>query len=241
MPSEALLFWLVLFGFLLADNLILIAPGHDIFKVNSRGRLHYPAAGRLEFGVKECVILNPLNLFERHVLTSNVTGITTPRNYLCVARQIRQTAATVLPLVWIGYAYLIVLAVASFVTFRLSFEEIVLPLLSAHFLFWLLSLSSLASSAKKMAMKRSRLIGLAIECLLVPAYIVNLNKIVMRQHSISLGALALGVRSCKKCISPDQRELMTHRMNLRLDELQLKSDDSAEIAKLGEMQKCLMD
>ena len=240
MPSEALLFWLVLLGFLLVENLAFIEPGHEILKVSRRGKLHYPAAARLEFGVKEALFLNPLNLFDRHVVTSNVTGITAPHDYLSMARHIRFTAKNLQPLVWIGYAYLAVIAVAAFMTFRFSFEVVVLPFLSGHFLFWLLAIFTLVLSAKNLALKRSSLIGLSIECLLVPAYVVNLSKIVLRQQRISLGALAIGVRSCKKCASPDERELLIYQMNSRLHDLQLKSNNPVEIAQLEELQKCLM-
>ncbi len=239
MPSESLLFWLVLFGFLFFDNLVLINSSEDILRVSARGALSFKPTSRMEFSRKELLMFNPLNLLDRHVLTSSPTSSIVAEKYRQDTRRLRRFAHVVQPLVYLGYGYLLGLIGIMFMSFNMGFEAAVLPLLITHVFVWLLAFLLVLRIPPDLRVGSLRLMGLAFECLLVPAYIVNLNRILLRFHTVTIGAVPLGVREYQKCHDLDKSELLAYRLASRLSELKTKTDSPSELHEIESLEKCL--
>jgi hypothetical protein len=239
MVSEVLLFWVVLFSFLVFDNLQLVPQNQDLFRVTTSGEIRYEPVGRLEFARKELAFSNPLNLLDRPVLAAKQVGHLDPWNWRRESRRIHALAQHLWPLVITGYLYLAVLVASAYVSFTVSFGSVILPLLGAHFALWLLSIGFLVRIAKHSGIARWRGVSLALECLLVPAYIVNLNKILIRQRLVDLPTLPLAVRQCLRMRDSVQREAQIWHLVKRIEHLRLTQDEPSVLNDLADLETCL--
>jgi hypothetical protein len=239
MQGEALLFWLLLFGFLVADNLVLIKPGQDVLRMDAKGLLSFHPDLRIDVARQEMLCLNPVNLLDRRVFSGSPASVLNWATYRLDCRKSRQIAQALRPLVFLGYSYLSVLLVAAVMSYKLGFELIVLPLLGMHVLTWCASSVVVIRLPKELQLDAWRLAGLALECLLVPAYLVNLNRILLRQHTVAIGSLELGLRAQRKCKDAGAAELMAYQLMNRVDEIKGRTEHPLEIEQLEALSKCL--
>jgi len=121
MPSETALFWLVVAAFLFFDNLIIVPHGCDLLRFGRRGILRYDASSRLTAAGKEMVMLNPLNLFDRGLVTTKCFGDVDPGQW----KQGRLLVSSALPTLngfsSLGYAYLVLVIFLAALSFRIGF------------------------------------------------------------------------------------------------------------------------
>lgn len=239
MPMEAMLFWLILFGFLFFNNLIFIKPGQDVLRINARGILSFDSVQRLDFSRQELIWLNPINLLDRRVTTTSQTSPVELQTYRHDSRRLRRFVSATYPLVFLGYAYLFVLFFLMLRSHSTGFEAIVLPLLVTHGVVWLVAMSIAVRMPLDLRLGSLQLAGLAVECLLVPAYLVDLNKILLRHQTVSIGAVPLGIWQQRKCRDPEMAELLAHRLTNRIAELKTKTDIPDELRDLEVLEKCL--
>ena len=239
MPTEAMLFWVVLFGFLFFDNLVFVKPGQDALRLNAKGILSFDPVRRLDFSRQELIWLNPINLLDRRVITTSQISPTVLQTYRHDSRRLRRFVRATNLLVFLGYVYLFVLIILMLASNSSGFEAIVMPLIATHGVVWLVAMSTAVRMPLDLRLSTVRLAGLAVECLLVPAYLVNLNRILLRQQTVSIGAIPLGILQQRKCRDPEMVELLAHHLASRIAELKTKTDISEELRDLDVLEKCL--
>ena len=239
MASEAIVFWLILFGFLFFNNLIIVKSGQDVLRVNLKGILSFDVAPRLDFSNQELLWLNPLNLLDRRVVTTNQTSPIVLSTYRRDSRRLRRFVRATNPLVFLGYAYLSALLILMLISHSAGFEAIVLPLLVTHIAVWLVAMSITVRMPDDLRLGSWKLVGLAFECLLVPAYLVNLNKILLCQQTVNIGAMPLGIWRQRKCNDPQIAELLAHQLTNRIADLKTRTDIFEALRELEALEKCL--
>ena len=109
--NETLLFWLVLFGFLIFDNFIVIKQGKDAISISKSGRLFYKNRTRTGFLGKEVVVLNPFNLLDRVVGAQALTLTEHKHDYKQQLKTFRQYVKSLKIFIVIGWTYLLCLVV----------------------------------------------------------------------------------------------------------------------------------
>lgn len=239
MHSEVLLFWLILFGFLVFDNFYFIKPGQDVLQMSAQGHLRFRPGTRLDFARQELVWTNPLNLLDRMVHSGSPTANFDLIKYRLDCRKSRKIAKALRLFVFLGYCYLVFLLLGMVLSFQFGFSAVVMPLLAAHLLTWCLAAVVLLGMPTDLRPDPWRLAGLGVECLLVPAYLVNLNKILLRQHTVDMGALLVGLRERKKCRDQWAAELITYQLTTRLDEVKFKTDEVEMLEQVEAIRTCL--
>lgn len=217
MPQEVALFWAVLAGFLLVDNLVLAPPGGDLLKLARHGRLRYIAATRLPWRRRDMLWLNPLNPFDLVVPTRRVAGFIALEPWRDAHRRMRQLQPALQPLAWLGVAYLLALALLLLLSWHWHFGTVLLLLLGWHLLAWVLGLVLLIRGRRPMALAPEAVVALAAEALFVPAYTLGLAKRAARRREVDLPALSLGLRELARMPAGEDRELRCWQLHSRLE------------------------
>jgi len=195
--NETLLFWATLSAFLVFDNLISVARGKDCLSVSRRGKPCYKSRQRNTFAGRDVFILNPINLFDRVIYVERVTQKEVPLSYRSELRSIESLAIDLNLFAYLGYLYFLYLGVNCYLSFVLGFEAVVLNLIVGHLLFWTCSVVFVILLLRKQNLPKGGVVSALFEALFVPAYLVNLNKKILRLRHSELCALRIHIRRLK--------------------------------------------
>lgn len=221
MPSETALFWLVAASFLFFDNLIIVPHGCDLLRFGRRGILRYDAASRLTAAGKEMVLLNPLNLFDRGLVTTECFGDVDPGQW----KQGRILVSSALPTLngfsFLGYAYLILVIVLAALSFRVGFTPALIGFVVLHLVVWVAALVALIARRNQLQLSGAAVLSAAAEALFVPAYLMNLGKRLTYKKRVAISALGLCLRELKRVVDVDDREELTQKLLNRVDMLEM--------------------
>ena len=225
-----MLFWVVAAGFLIADNLVLLPAGRDYLRFGRRGRLVYSAATRLEARGRELVMLNPLNLFHRAAVTTQVLGPLTVSGFRVARRQVAQCLSTLNAFAWLGYAYLTCAVGVASMSFATNAGSVLASFLMIHLIFTVVSTILLVRRRRTLQLSSYQTLVFAVEALLVPAYTINLGKRLWSKQVLDLPAMSLGIRQARRMRDESEREFARHQLleRLKLLELGLAGDDVDE-------------
>jgi hypothetical protein len=219
LQTDVALFWAVLAGLLWFDNLVLVPRGGDCMKFDGTGRLWYEPSRRLQARGRDLVLLNPLNPFDRLVLTQRAVGPLAAAPWRSSQKQVRQSVGGLNRLSWLGSGYLVLLLALAVSSLYTYFGLVLALLACTHLLVWGMSLRVLVQHRAVIDLTRYQVFTLAIEALLVPGYLVNLAKRVGLKRTLDLPALSLGLRKARRMADDPARELYCLRLLGRLDEV----------------------
>lgn len=219
MTQQIVLFWVVLWGLLFFDNFVLVPSGGDYLKIGRRARLLYEPRLRLKARRRDLVFLNPLNPFDRLVVTSRAIGAVTAGQLRTARKLLRTSLGGVDLLSWLGSGYLVVLVVLAAVSVQFYFGAVLLVLAVAHLVTWAACLLVMLLHRQRLRLTAAKVAGLALEALLVPGYLVNLGKRVWFKQTLDIAALTVGLREIRRMPEDSARELYCLRMTNRLDEI----------------------
>lgn len=221
MPNETALFWLVVAAFLFFDNLIIVPQGCELLRFGRRGLLRYDAASRLSAAGREMVLLNPLNLFDRGLVTTTCFGDVDPRKW----RQGRELVNTALPTLngfsSMGYVYLVLVVFLAALSFQIGFTPALIGFVGLHLLVWTAAAVGLVVRRRQLLLSGSGLVGAAAEALFVPAYLMNLGKRLIYKKRVGISALGLGLRQLKRTVDEDDRDELALKLSSRLEMLEM--------------------
>jgi len=236
--KETLLFWVTLLAFLVFDNLIVVAKGKDCLSISRRGRPYYRSRQRNSFAGRDVVFLNPVNLFDRIISTERVTLGEDAHRYKRELRSIESLARDLNSFAYLGYLYLLYLVANCYLSFVFGFEAVVINLLVGHALIWICAVVFVLLLFRGQELPKGKVISVLVEALFVPAYLVNLNKKILRLRESSICALRLHIRALKR-VAEDDVELIRYELlnqtNAALDE----ESDPSKSALLQGFAKCL--
>ena len=236
--NETLLFWLVLFGFLIFDNFIVIKQGKDAISISKSGRLFYKNRTRTGFLGKEVVVLNPFNLLDRVVGAQALTLTEHKQDYKQQLKTFRQYVKSLKIFVVIGWTYLLCLVVGCYFSFAVNFNFVVVPMLVCHFIAWTSSSVAIVLWNKNKTITKIAATTQIIENLLVPAYIVNLNKKLISHTSLELSSMRFYMRNLKRTKEDELDKVKYEILNLVNSELDSEVD-AEKIQILEDYKKCL--
>lgn len=219
MPHEVALFWAVLVGLLLLDNLALVPSGGDYLRFDRKGLLRYDPRSRLQMLGRDLVVSNPVNPFDRVAFTKRALGPLTGAQLRSAGKLLRSSLPGVNLLSWLGGIYLLGLGVLMAASLKVGFGPALRVLAVAHLLTWSLALSVLAIHRRRMGLTRGHTAALAFEALVVPGYTINLGKRVWRRHRLDMPAMAFGLRGMHRIADPAERELYALQIAQRFEEL----------------------
>jgi hypothetical protein len=217
--GDIALFWTVLFGFLIADSFALAPLGGDFLRFGASGRLRYEPGVRLKFRGRDLVLLNPLNPFDRVVLTRHAAGNLTPLQWRSTRKAVRTPLRALNAMSALGSAYLVSMMVLAGASSGMGFGVVLSLLAAVHLVAWSASVTILLARRKTFGLPTARALSLVVEALFVPGYTVNLSKRVWYRRVLDVPAMAWGLRSLQRMTDPSMRELYCHQMSGRLDDV----------------------
>jgi hypothetical protein len=219
LAQDIALFWAVLAGLLFFDNLVLVPSGGDYLKVARSGQFRYEPRPRFKAWRRDLVLLNPVNPFDRLVLTERAIGEVTVEQMRTGRDLIRGSMRGVTLLSWLGAIYLLVLATLAAGSLRYYFGTILAALAAVHVSCWTAGLAIMLIHRRNLRISKGQVAGLALEALLVPGYLVNLGKRVWFKQRLDIAALSIGLRQALRMSDYSTRELYCLRMARRLNEV----------------------
>lgn len=220
MIHEIALFWAVVVGFLVADNFLLIPRGGDFLRFDRSGAFKYEPLSRLEAMGRDLVFLNPLNLFDRAVITTSCIGQINATQFRNARRKVRSALPRLNAFAWVGYVYLLAVLVLAVASTRVGFESVLFAFIACHAVFWLLTTSMLLAWRHNLALSGYQVFVYAAEALFVPAYNINMSKRLWFRNTLDLPALALGLRQLKSVKDKSSRDFYVYKLGKRLDDLE---------------------
>lgn len=238
--KETLLFWVTLSTFLVFDNLLAVARGKDCLSINRRGKPYYKSRQRNTFAGREVIFLNPVNLFDRVIIAQQVTPKEGVPQYRKELRSIESLAKDLNHFAYLGYFYFAYLGFNCYLSFLFGFEAVVLNLLVGHLSVWVCSAIFILLLFRSQDLPRGGVISALVEALFVPAYLINLNKKILRLRQSEISALRLHIRSLKRAPDLDVELLryeLLNQINMALND---EVDDSNSDVLKGFI-KCLKD
>ncbi len=222
--NQVALFWALLLGFLVVDNLVLVRGGSDVLRFGRAGRLRFHARARMHLLGAELIVLNPLNPFDRLLRSSLAAGPLLPQQLRPARRGLRAELPALNALAWLGSAYLLGLAALLLLSLRLPFVLVLGMMLALHGTAWLLASLLLLRHRERLGLEPWSCAALLAEALFVPGYTINLGKRIGYRRVLALPAFAYGLHELKRMPAGDGRELQALRMLERLDEMSFVLD-----------------
>lgn len=236
--KEALLFWVTLAAFLVFDNLLAVARGKDCLSISRRGKPYYKSRQRNTFAGRDVVFLSPINLFDRVIIAERVTLTEDVHHYKKELRSIESLAVDLNPFAYLGYIYFAYLGFNCYLSFLFGFESVVLNLIVGHLSVWVCSVLFVLLLFRSQELPKGGVISALFEALFVPAYLINLNKKILRLRQTEISALRLHIRSLKR-VSDLDVELVRYEL---LNQTNMALDDEVDDSKSGVLKgfvKCL--
>lgn len=221
MPNETALFWLVVAAFLFFDNLIIVPQGCELLRFGRRGLLRYDASSRLSATGREMVLLNPLNLFDRGLVTTKCFGDVEPRKWRQGLELVNAALPTLNGFSTMGYFYLVLVVFLAALSFRIGFTPALIGFVGLHFLVWVAAVAWLIVRRRQLLLSGLGVLGAAAEALFVPAYLMNLGKRLVYKKRVGISALGLGLRQLKRTVTEDDRVDLTWKLSSRLELLEM--------------------
>jgi len=221
MAHETALFWMVVAGFLFFDNLIIVPRGCELLRFDRRGCLRYDAASRLTAAGRELVLLNPLNLFDRGLLTTRCFGDVDPGQWRLGRALLRSALPILNAFCLLGYVYMVLVAGLAYLSFQIGFVPVLIAFVALHLVVWVTCLGMLFAQRRRLRLSGYEVFSYAVEAILVPAYLMNLGKRLVNKHRVGISALGLGLRELKFTDDEDLRSLLGLRLRQRLEMLEM--------------------
>ena len=236
--NETLLFWIVLFGFLVFDNFILVQHGKDFVSINKNGRLIYKSRTRTLLMGRDVLVLNPFNLFDRVVCTSKLKLVEKSDLYKAEVTSLRNFIRSLKIFVHVGWMYIGCLIVCCYLSFSVNFEFVVVPLLICHFTAWMITSIALCLWNKNKTITTIKLATQILENLLVPAYIVNLNRKLIHHLSLDISSIHFYVRNLKREDS-HYVDKIRYELSQLIDSQIEVEEEPVKLKLLEEFKRCL--
>lgn len=236
--KETLLFWVTLSAFLVFDNLLAVARSNDCLSISRQGKPYFKSRQRNSFAGRDVVFLNPFNLLDRVIITERVTPKEDVRQYKKELRSIESLAKDLNPFVYLGYVYFAYLGFNCYLSFLFGFEFVVLNLIVGHLSVWCFSVLLVLLLFRSQNLPKGGVTSVLFESLFVPAYLVNLNKKLLRLKHSEICALRLHIRGLKRA-SDDDVELVRYEL---LNQTTTALDSEIDVEKSDVLQgfaKCL--
>jgi hypothetical protein len=219
--SDEHLFWLVLLSFWVVENGVLLPSGSDYLRVSSRGRIRYDPAQRLQVLGRDLVFSNPLNPFDRILVTSAIGGPIQRAAYKELLQTVKLKQAPSDLLSWIGCIYLLMLVLHLGASTAVHFGSVLMSLLACHVLLLVAVGYVVMQNRSALMLTPVRVAGLLLELLLVPGYMPNIGKRLWAREKANVPALAIGLRVVSSKGRDDLDVLSLHRLSARLSEYAL--------------------
>lgn len=235
MPSETTLFWLVVAAFLFFDNLIIVPHGCDLLRFGRRGVLRYDASRRLTAAGKELVLLNPLNLFDRGLITTRCFGDVEPRQWKRARSMVGSALPTLNGFSALGCVYLVLVVCLAALSFWSGFTPALIGFVVLHLVVWLVAVAALVLRRHQLKLSGSGVLGAAAEALFVPAYLMNLGKRLTHKKRVAISALGLGLRELKRVVDGDDREELTRKLSNRMEMLEMTQGHESDEASTNDV------
>ena len=236
--NETLLFWMVLFGFLVFDNFILVQHGKDFVTINKNGRLIYKSRTRTLLMGKDVLVLSPFNLFDRVVCTNKLNLNETRDFYKREVTSLRNFIRSLTIFVYVGWAYFGYLIVCCYLSFTINFEFVVVPLLICHLSTWMITSIALYFWNTNKTITTIKLATQILENLLVPAYIVNLNRKLILHLSLDISSIHFYFRNLKRENSDDVDKIRYELSQLIDSQIEIE-EEPVKLKLLEEFKRCL--
>ena len=236
--NETLLFWMVLFGFLVFDNFIFIQHGKDFVSINKNGRLIYKSRTRTLLMGRDVLVLNPFNLFDRVICTNKLNLIETRDFYKREVTSLRNFIRSLTIFVYVGWAYFGFLIVCCYLSFSVNFEFVVVPLLICHLATWIITSIALYFWNKNKTITTIKLATQILENLLVPAYIVNLNRKLIQHLSLEISSIHFYYRNLKREDLGDVDQIRYELLQLIESQIEVE-EEPVKLKLLEEYKRCL--
>lgn len=238
MPHETALFWMVVAGFLFVDNLIIVPRGCELLRFDRAGFLRYDAASRLTAAGRELVLLNPLNLFDRGLVTTRCFGDVEPGQWRHGRSLLRSSLPTLNVFSLLGYVYMVLVVGLAYISFQTGFTPALIAFALLHLMVWAICLIVLITQRRALQLTGYEVFSYAAEAIFVPAYLMNLGKRLVSKRRVGISALGLGLRELKYTEDEDLRSLLGSRLKERLEVLEMTlGQEAAQVAGDAEKPK----
>jgi len=230
--NETLLFWIILSGFLLLDNFVILSGGKDFLSVTRKGKASVEFRQRGAYFGKDVIFLNPINLFDRVIICPELTLFEDRILYKKEIRWLESITKKLNGFVYLGYVYVLFLMANCYLSFRFGFQAVAMNLLVGHLIMWLCSIALATWIFKNGIVPKSVLITTFAEVLFVPAYLLNINKRLLRVKEFKFSALRKKIRNIKKTSECELELARYHLVNQVTSALEVENDQSkAELLK----------
>lgn len=237
------LFWAVLWGFVLADNLVLLPRGHDALRWGRSGRLRYAGGPRVEVLGRDLLCLNPLDPFDRIAITTREGGVLRAADYRAASRRVRAGHLTANRLSWLGAVYLALLLALTVASWRLPFLQVLVALAVVHLAAWAGACAIVATQRARLGLSGEAAAKLLAEAVFVPAYTLGIAKRIGARTRLDIPALGVGLRQLDAPHESATRARLAFTLSQRLDDLAARADaGQGELQPwLDEARTCLKD
>lgn len=227
MPHEQALFWLVVASFLYFDNLIFIPLGCELLRFGRRGNIRYDASSRITAAGKEVVLLNPLNPFDRGLITTRCFGNVDRGHWRDGRIWLKKVLPTLNDLSLLGSIYMIAVLLFALCSVHWGFTLALAAFIVMHVIIWAICMTLVIRRRQLLELSGYGVFVCAAEAMLVPAYLMNMGKRVIYKRRVGISALGLGLREMQRTTDEDERMLWAVRLKDRLDVLELSLGEEA--------------
>ncbi len=195
---------------------MLIPRGSDVFKLKGKRGIKPLLSPRLTLFGKEVFLLNPLNPNSQVLTTSVCFGDVPPKQYKQTLKKISNLYLSTKKFALIGGIYSIAGILLCFLSYQVPFIFVLMVFLIVHLVFWLICIILLFNSSITNFLKKSELISISIEALLVPAHIMNLPKKIYFKVSIDVPSVGFSLRELKGLPDEEERQYFTRQLIERI-------------------------
>jgi hypothetical protein len=243
LDSGVALFWVVLWGFVFIDNLVLLPHGHDALRWGRSERLRYADGARVELLGRQLLFLNPLDPFDRIVITTCEGGVLRAAGYRVASRRLRAGHRTANRLSWLGAAYLALVLALTLASWWLPFVQVLIALAVVHFSAWAVACAIVVPQRTRLGSTGEATLKLLAEAVFVPAYTLDIAKRMCSRTRLDIPALGVGLRELDAPDEAATRARLAFTLTQRLDDLAARTDATrGELQPwLDEARTCLKD
>lgn len=239
------LFWAVLWGFVLADNVVLLPRGRDALRWGRSGRLRYADGARVEVLGRDLLCLNPLDPFDRIAITTREGGVLRAADYRAASKRVRAGHRTANRLSWLGALYLALLLALTVASWRLAFVQVLIALAVVHVTAWAVVCVIVVPQRARLSLGlgNETTFKLLAEAVFVPAYTLGIAKRIGVRTRLDIPALGVGLRQLDAPGEAATRARLAFTLSQRLEDLAARADaGSGELQPwLDEARTCLKD
>jgi hypothetical protein len=236
--NETLLFWIILSGFLLLDNFVVLSHGKDVLSISRKGKAIFVFRQRGTYFGKDVIFLNPINLFDRVIICPELTLYDDKVLYKRELRWLESTVKKLNGFVYLGYIYFLYLLVNCYLSFQFGFQAVAINLILGHVAIWLCSIALAIWVFRYEKIPLPVLFATFAEVLFVPAYLLNVNKKLLRIKELKFSSLRFKVRNIKR-MSVDEADLARYHLLSQTTSALEVENDQGKTELLKGFLKCL--